>query len=146
MSEEVSINVSMDRITCGGCGIVFAVPTDWRKEKVAGATKQDRTFYCPNGCCRVYSAGQSEADILRRELERTKQSVAMYAQEVDEERAAHQHTQRQLRGHKAAKTLLKRRVGAGKCPCCSEHFPNLERHMKAAHPDGKVVPIKGRAA
>jgi hypothetical protein len=131
-------------IVCGSCGIEYHVPQIWQKEKRNGDSSKERTFYCPNGCCRVYN-DDTETKRLQRELDRQKQQNAMLAQEAIDERERRIATERSLRSTKAAKTLLKRRVGAGKCPCCSEHFPNLERHMKAAHPDGKVVPLKRSA-
>lgn len=146
MTETISVSHDMDVMQCGGCGITFAAPKAWRQGKLAGAMPKDRTFYCPNGCCRVYSAGQSKEDELRREIQRKEQLLAMYASEFNDEREAHNRTKMSLRSQKAAKTMLKRRVASGKCPCCSEHFSNLERHMKSAHPDGKVVPIKRKVA
>lgn len=136
------MNIKMTDHCCAICGIAFSFPQAWYEEKLTGQTSDARAFWCPNGHKRYWVAGYSKNDKLRRELEMQKQQNAMLAQEAIDERERRLATERSLRSTKAAKTLLKRRVGAGKCPCCSEHFPNLELHMKKQHPDGKVVPMR----
>jgi hypothetical protein len=140
--SQITLQGVFNTITCchEGCHVTFAVSEDLYQRR-----RNDRGwFYCPNGH-RQYFTAETEAEKLQRLLNNANQQNAMYAGMVNEEREAHAKTLRSLRSQKAAKTLLKRRVASGKCPCCSEHFTNLERHMKAAHPDGKVVPIKRRA-
>ena len=63
---------------------------------------------------------------------------------TDEQRAEDEAREALAREAKAisAKRRIEKRIHAGVCPCCNRSFPNLQRHMAAKHPDGKVVPLK----
>lgn len=122
MGYAVPITVQMTDMTCGGCGIQFAVPEAWRAEK----KETGKGWYCPNGCSRVYK----ESD------------VAAAKAELEAERDRHQRTLARLNAAETAEQKAKRelkrvnkRVSAGVCPCCNRTFQQLARHMKTKHPD-----------
>lgn len=125
----------MESHTCGKCGIEWAAPERWWKDK----RENGDTFYCPNGHPRVFS--ESVSDKLRRERDQLKQQIARVE---DEKRAAQAETEKAI----AAKKRLEKRINAGVCPCCTRSFTNMARHMKTKHPEfaGSVVPLKAAKA
>lgn len=114
---------------CGECGVLFGAP-----QKLFAARRCDgQVFYCPNGHARVFR--ESEADRLRRELERERDRRANLRSRLDQ-------TEASLRAARGAATRARnerdrdrRRIAAGVCPCCKRSFANLRRHMTAKHPE-----------
>lgn len=121
---------------CISCLIIFGVPPEWDKAR----ERDHRSFFCPNGHKQWYT-GKSD---LEKERQRTAEAEALAASrlaQVDQERAArraeqerHEHTQRRLRSTKAVVTKTKKRIAAGKCPCCHERFGDLADHIASNHP------------
>jgi hypothetical protein len=111
----------MENVPCAECGIIFGVPADWLQSRRA----DKREFYCPNGHSLSYKA--SEADILRRERDRLKQTLA----EKDD---AIRQLEREKSVAKGQITKMKKRAAHGVCPCCTRSFTNLRRHMETKHP------------
>lgn len=116
------VGVELVDMTCGQCGIPYAIPEKMRAEKQL--TGGD--FYCPNGHCRTYK--KTEVDRLREKLdeqtrEATRQAQRALAAETGRQ-AAERETQR-----------LKKRAKAGVCPCCHRSFVALARHVKTKHPE-----------
>lgn len=103
---------------CGECGIYFAAPEQWRKER----ERRRDTWYCPNGHARCYLAQSYE------------QKLASLQEDVRAARADAEVERNRTRAYKGHVTRLKNRVGKGRCPACSEEFPNLAEHMHDAHP------------
>lgn len=115
---------------CINCGVRFGVPfgfTQYRRD-------DKRAFYCPNGHSMSYR--ESDLDVMRRERDRLKQENARLAQEANENAEA-------ARRAEAEAVRLKKRAGAGVCPCCNRTFKQLADHMKRKHPE--VVPISAGA-
>jgi hypothetical protein len=118
--------------TCGACGIVFGLPTEFRKKRVADG----QLFYCPNG----HHIGWSKSeDPAVKEL-RAKLASETTRRERAETDAQWQRQQRlvvdrQNRARKGVITRIKNRVKHGVCPCCNRTFQNLGRHMEGQHPD-----------
>lgn len=110
---------------CCNCGVLFAVSEDliaqWRKTK--------RSFYCPNGHSQSYT--ESEADRLKRELERVKRDADWQKQRAES-------IEKRLIAQKGQLTKLKKRVGNGVCPCCKRTFKQLAQHMAHKHPEYAV--------
>lgn len=125
MITSTEVSVDLTTITCGDCGIVFAMP-DWY---VTARRNDHRTWYCPNGHGRAWLQ-ETREEKLAREL---KSARALAVSRGDQLEA----TERSLRAQKAATTRIKNRVAAGVCPCCSRSFQNLRRHMSGQHPDFK---------
>lgn len=115
-------------IRCGGCGIEFAVPEWWRHDR----KETGKTFWCPNGDGRAYS--ETEAKRLQREVSQLRRRVASTEEDVRAAQADAQVERHRARAYKGKTTMLKRRVAAGKCVCCSRRFEDLATHMQEAHP------------
>jgi hypothetical protein len=119
----------MTLMSCGECGINFAVPDRFyieRRDKNASLS-----WYCPNGHNRIFK--ESEADRLRRERDRLAQQLAQKDDAIAER-------DRKLK-------RLAKRAAAGTCPCCQRTFSNMTRHMKTKHPEmvaENVVKLKAR--
>lgn len=117
--------------TCAECGIHYAAPpTFWKQRRSDG-----RTFFCPNGHERHYRQGESEADKLRRERDRLAQRVAEKDAEIEAQRDRARSAERREAAQKANVTKLKKRAGAGVCPCCNRTFSALQKHMQSQHPE-----------
>ena len=131
MSGNVLPMVQSDEftfITCGECGIRWAVPEHWRKNR----QETGKDFYCPNGHCRVYR----EPDIqrLERELKVARERAdreAMWKERARERADALERSRNAVRG---VVTRMRKRLGAGCCPACKRHFANLQAHMETKHP------------
>lgn len=98
-------------ITCCRCGERFGLARDSH----AHLKRSSQTFWCPNGHQQHFPLGPTEAEKLQQD------------------RASH-HKARAA-AYKGQVTKIKRRVGAGICPCCNRSFANLARHMAGQHPD-----------
>lgn len=78
--------------------------------------------------------GESALEAERRktaEMERQRNHALARA---DAMRKEADHQERRARSLKGKVTLVKRRIAAGKCPCCHERFPDLAAHVAAKHP------------
>lgn len=122
-------------ITCYKCGIAFGVDATVRQRWL----DQGVFFHCPNGHSQCYA--ESNVAKLTKQLEAEKKTAARLLQEKEfaqknaaAERAAREHTERQLRTRKGINTRLRNRIRCGVCPCCRRNFENLQRHMKTKHP------------
>lgn len=96
-------------------------------------------FFCRWGHGQVFAAGKTEAEVAREERdeerrrrERLEQENARLAFEANESAEA-------ARKAEAETARLKKRAGAGICPCCNRTFTQLARHMQAKHPE--IAPI-----
>jgi hypothetical protein len=132
---NLSSIVSFTVITCCTCGIAFGVDADVRRRWIDDGTR----FYCPNGHDQHYT--ETTVQRLQKELEAQKKATQderrarEFAQtNAAAERAAREHTQRQLATRKSINTRLRNRIRCGVCPCCRRNFENLQRHMKTQHP------------
>lgn len=123
--------------TCGKCGIVFGMS----REFMTARQNDHVTWYCPNGCARAFT-GKSEAERLRdelaREKHRTEQATARAEDEARRRRLVIEQkdaVERSLRATKAVVTRTKKKIVAGRCPCCSTQFKDLKTHMATRHPN-----------
>lgn len=118
------------------CGVQHAVPQSLRDEQMRLHDNKGTPFgiYCPLGHSHIPS-GESLADKHRREMELAEKRLAAERARHDQTRADRDHIEACRRAEKAAKTRLKKRIGAGVCPCCKRSFQNLARHMKGQHPE-----------
>lgn len=125
-------------LTCGTCGVEHFILT----ERIETAKREKGGWFCPNGHNRGY--WESEAERIRRDLDRAKQKIA----EVDDERRLAWNTanDQKARADKAEADLkrAKQRSAHGVCSCCSRTFANVARHMKTKH--AGVVDFPARAA
>lgn len=135
--ESLSDYITLRTVTCGACGILFAIPLAFDEEKRAEG--QNGRFYCPNGHPRVYR--ETEAMRVRREMDEklaeAQREINYQRQWKERERENRLKAERQHVAAKGQITKLKKRVGNGVCPCCNRTFSNLQRHMEHLHPDYK---------
>lgn len=117
---------------CGECGIEFAVPDFFDKER----RDTGKGWHCPNGHSRVYR--ESDADKFRRERDQAIQQMARAEQEAAEAETRARKAEAEVR-------RIKKRASGGVCPCCNRSFTALARHMKAKHPEfgASVVAMDG---
>lgn len=115
-----------DRI-CGVCGIAWSAPKVFMDE--CRKEGKDKTFYCPNGHPRVFK--ESEADEVRRELNRAKQLLAQRDDEIVAERNRVKAEQKKVK-------KLTARAASGVCPCCNRTVRQMALHMKNKHPSFKT--------
>jgi NMD protein affecting ribosome stability and mRNA decay len=119
---EINWTSNLTVIMCGECGMAFAVPELWRKERV----ENHKTFYCPNGCLRCYKAKaaidevRDQVNFVQAQLNEAQHLAIVKGRELDKLQKAH---------HK-----LEHRISNGSCPCCNRTFSNLQKHMKSKHP------------
>jgi hypothetical protein len=124
MGFAMARTVELEHLSCGNCGIVFAVPEWWLSERRdRGAA--DRSFYCPNGHCRVFR--ETELDRVKRELEEAKRRAEWQSARAD-------RAYREAAAARGQVTKLRRRIQNGVCPACQRSFTNLRRHMATKHP------------
>lgn len=121
----MNIVTTYDVIACFSCGSLFAVPESVNDEWL----RSGRSFYCPNGHSQHYT------ESTEKRLQAAKDRAARLAASLDQERAAHDATERSRRAIKGQVTRVKRRVANGVCPCCSRSFADLHAHMTTKHPD-----------
>ncbi len=126
----VCASLAMEEITCG-CGVTFMAPERWLNRK----REKGGSLYCPNGCSLTF--GESKLDRLRRENERLTQRLAQKDDAIRRQRDLTEKAERSAAAYKGHFTKVQNRVSRGVCPCCNRSFTNLQRHMKAKHPDWK---------
>jgi len=129
MAAQITEQVTLTIMECGECGMTFAVPEGWRRER----QETGKGWYCPNGHARVYR--ESDVDALKKQLEREKRSREAWEAQADSYGRQRDGAQRSAAAHKGQATKLRKRAAAGVCPCCHRTFQQLSRHMKTKHPD-----------
>lgn len=124
--------MTFQTIKCHVCACEFGMPTDFYQVAKRGADKV--VFYCPYGHSAVFTKGETEANILRRERDRLIQDAAYKDDRIRELQAQRDLADRRVSAAKGQITKIKKRAAAGLCPCCNRHFTNLERHLGTKHP------------
>lgn len=125
MGYALPVTVQMTDMTCGECGIQFAVPESWRAEK----QRTGNGWFCPNGHSRVYS--ESDEKKARNALEEERKRHVSTLARLNEAEAAERKAKAEIK-------RMKSRASAGVCPCCNRTFQQLLRHMKIKHPNHDV--------
>lgn len=125
MSYALEVNLTLETLTCGGCGITFGIPSTLHRQYVESGI----TINCPNVSCPWGGMVRGESDVakLEKRLE----------QQVKARRWAEERAEQERRSHIATKghlTRTRKRVAKGVCPCCKRSFENLRRHMASKHP------------
>jgi hypothetical protein len=119
-------------IICGECRLRFMVPESFWQHCQDDARNW---FYCPNGHQQHFVSDANNPAALRRERDRLKQEQAWYAEQLSDERRGRKMAERQVSAARGQITKLRKRAGAGLCPCCNRSFRQLSLHMKHKHPD-----------
>lgn len=123
-------SLAFETIECCQCGVLFAVPREWRRKRLADRER----FWCPNGHSQSF-CGKTEEQKLKEELEKVERRLAQEQSASAQARSDAEHQRRRYIGMKGAHTKLKNRVAAGVCPCCNRSFGDLRKHMQDKHPD-----------
>src|SRR5215472_732280 len=118
------VSTQLERLSCGHCGIVFAVPAFWLKGREDGV-EGENSFYCPNGHCRVFR--DNALVRARKELEQKEQQIAFLERSVKNRDGT-------IAAQRGQLTKIKNRIQNGVCPACQRSFQNLRRHMQTKHP------------
>lgn len=127
--EHVTIHAGFVQKCCRSCGAYFYIGD--RLEK--GCSEQGRTWWCP-ACGHKWHYGKTEAARVQEELELQKKRTEWAQEDARQVREARDRLGRRVAAHKGHNTRLRRRLEAGKCPCCSVHFEDLEEHITTEHP------------
>jgi hypothetical protein len=137
---DAGITISLVTVRCFKCGVIFGIESG-RKEEL---TESHDSFWCPNGHAQHF-VGQTEKEKriaqLERDVRSNKSSADFWREQSASAAKEVEHQSRRINGYKGVVARTKRRVAAGRCPCCSAEFKNLESHMKAKHPN--YDPAKG---
>lgn len=122
---------------CFSCGMAFGVAEDYDVRR----REDHRAFFCPAGHSQSY-IGKSEAEQLRDQIAAKDREIAAAKSRAERERewrinaeAATATVTRSLRATKAVVTRTKKKIVAGRCPCCSHKFKDLAIHMQTEHPN-----------
>jgi hypothetical protein len=114
---------------CCACQMLFAMPADLKRR----LRNNHESFYCPAGHKQHYT-GETDADQLRRERDRLKQSLAERDDRIGRLTEQRDEAHRSASAFKGVATRIRRRVKNGVCPCCTRSFSNLAAHMATKHP------------
>lgn len=115
---------------CSECHIHFGI-TEGMLETLRNTHE---TFYCPNGHSRFFP-GKSNEEKLRGQISELHGELGDMQESLSASEYEHGKTIRSLRATRGHVTRTKNKIAKGVCPCCDQHFPNLEKHMSTEHPD-----------
>lgn len=123
------VTVTLEPVSCCNCGITFGMDANYIRER-----KRDHAWwYCPNGH-RQHWTQQTEAEKLRDQLAREKHWREQAEARAAYNRAEAERITRRLNATRGVVTRHKKKIAAGRCPCCSHQFKDLRAHMEKRHP------------
>ena len=108
---------------CINCGVPYGMTEEYEARR----REDHEWFYCPNGHSAHYPH-RNRVELLEKRLQLAEGEAQQNRERYQRERASRIST----KGHV---TRLRRKVAAGKCPCCKREFPDLAEHMKWKHPN-----------
>lgn len=123
MSVTYEIATTFEPLSCGSCGVQFAMTETMYKK----LRRNKKYFYCTNGC-HIHFYTESDEERLRRQLDSEREENRGLSYRLD-------HANRSRAALRGQVTKIKRRVGNGVCPCCDRSFQDLKRHMEGQHPN-----------
>lgn len=123
------VGVTLEAVTCCNCGIVFGMESNYIRER----KRDHKSWTCPNGH-RQHWAQQSEAERLRDQLAREKHLREQADARARSNREEAERIARRLIATRGVVTRHKKKIAAGRCPCCSHLFKDLKAHMEKRHP------------
>lgn len=124
------VTISLSPITCYKCGVTFGMD----RHTVAQRERDHNSFWCPNGHEQAF-LGKSEAERLRDQLAREKHWREQAEARARENREEAERITRRLNATRGVVTRHKKKIAAGRCPCCSHSFKDLRKHMETQHPN-----------
>ena len=132
-TTKIEVQIELVSITCylGECGITFAVPELWQRDKRRSQT----VFWCPNGHTQGYY-GETEEQKLRKQLEQTQRESRDAWQRVEQLQNDNMDLAKSRAAARGQVTKLRKKSAAGECPAgCHRWFKDLESHITAEHPE-----------
>lgn len=123
-----NIQTTFHIVVCYHCALRFGIPSDLYRRAVINAVGG---VHCP-ACGQETVWRESEASRTIRQLE---QKLKWEAEESARQKNRKEELEASLSAHKGMLTKLRKRVGAGTCPCCNRTFKQLSAHMAQKHPD-----------
>jgi hypothetical protein len=119
--------------SCAVCGTRHAFDQAINDRALNSRGLNGRQIYCPNGHSWHY-LGKTEAQVERERAERAERDRDAARQSRDYETQRADRETRRAVAMKGVVTRTKRRIAAGKCPCCHKRFGDVAEHMTAEHP------------
>lgn len=114
---------------CYSCAMPFYVTADFQKRRKSDG----QSFYCPLGHRQCYT--ETTESRLRKQLETEQANKEHFRQQAEKNRMDRERVERRLTAMKGQVTKANNKLKKGVCPCCDQHFPDLENHIKAQHPE-----------
>jgi hypothetical protein len=105
------------------------------EERYNVAKRTEQTFHCPNGHPQHFPLGPTKAEKLEKELQAERRARQRAEQNVAYEAQQATLAKRTAAAYKGQTTKLRKRIGAGTCPCCKRTVSQLARHMASKHPE-----------
>ena len=137
MSTTLIQRTTLSSLTCANCHIEFAIPAQF----MADRRLDHKDFFCPLGHINYYP-GKSDVEKLRDQLAAEKhraeqaQALAEHRRKrIEEEQEHARRIARRLSATQGVVTRHKKKIAAGRCPCCSVKFKDLATHMQTEHPN-----------
>ncbi len=137
MVNTIDFTTTLAVEVCVECGMMFAIPVDYQRER----RRDHRSFRCPSGHNQYYpdksdvEKERERANALAAQVEAERQRRDDALKEAEYFRTQRDATQRRLSATQGVVTRHKKRIGAGRCPCCSHTFKDVKAHMQRQHPD-----------
>jgi hypothetical protein len=122
----------MVQVECCNCHMVWQQTKEFNDRMLADRNR-GASFYCPAGHKQHY-LGQSAEQKLRDQLSREQHAREQAEERASDLRRQRDSAQRQVTARKGVATRLRKRIGSGRCPCCSHTFKDLKAHMRTDHP------------
>lgn len=124
---------------CDACGMGFFIPSNIERR----CADEGRAWWCP-GCGHRWVYGELASEKERKRLERERDNLAKRLEwaenDARHERERAEVEERRGKAYKGHATRLRKRIAEGKCPCCSQTFADLAKHIAAKHP--RYVPTE----
>lgn len=118
-------------VTSCWCGIKLAIPNSLYRR----ARAREVSVYCPLGHTFVFK--ESEADLLRKDLEQARKTTEWYSEALARTQADRDAADRSAAAYKGHLTRLRKKIASGICPVdgCRRNFTNVKGHIERMHPD-----------
>ena len=123
----LQLSVNYNNIDCCDCGMTFAVPVAWEKER----RQNHKGFFCPNGHTLIFNG----ASTLEKQVKERDAEIEKLKSRLDWKERSLLSANRSNIALRGQRTKLRNRINHGVCPCCHRTFGQLLRHMQTKHPD-----------
>jgi hypothetical protein len=123
----LQLYVTYNNIDCCNCGMTFAVPVAWERER----RTNHNGFFCPNGHSLVFNG----PSVLEKQVKEKEEEITRLKSRLDWKERSLLSANRSNMALRGQRTKLKNRISNGVCPCCHRTFGKLQSHMETKHPD-----------